>query len=128
MTERQFQAWIAVRARERGWRLQFHVLRAQVEGRWVTNTSSRGVPDLWLLRPTTGQLVVLEVKKWGGRPTPEQNEWIAALQQVPGVEAYLVSPRDAEQVLELLGPPDHLTELSGPDTVGVPDREDHRLD
>lgn len=104
LSEKQFQAWIVVRARRLGWVRQFHVLRAQVENRWVTNTSSPGVPDLWLLRPP--QLVVLEVKRWGGKPTPEQVAWIAGLQRVPGVEAFIVDPSDAEDVLDLLAPLD----------------------
>jgi len=106
MSEAQFQAWIVERATELGWRLQFHVLRSQVKGgRWVTNTSSPGVPDLWLLRPSTGQLVVLEVKAWDGKPSDEQKRWVAGLQRVPGVEAYIVGPADAEAVLRLLARP-----------------------
>lgn len=105
MTEAQFQAWIIVQAKAAGWVLQFHVLRGQVKGQWLTNTSTRGVPDLWLLRPSTQQLVVLEVKSHRGRPTPEQRQWIAALQLVPGVEAYVVSPMDARDVLDLLARP-----------------------
>lgn len=105
MSEKQYQAWIVEKARAAGWVLQFHVLRARVGDTWVTNTSSRGVPDLWLLRPDTGQLVVLEVKKRGGKPTDEQLAWIAGLQRVPGVEAYVVSPGDANDVLALLARP-----------------------
>ena len=100
MSEKQFQAWCVVRARRLGWTRQFHILRAQVKGVWVTNTSVPGVPDLWLLRPP--RLVVLEIKRWGGKPTPEQSSWIAGLQRVPGIDAYVVSPADAEEVLDLL--------------------------
>ncbi len=96
ISEKQFQAWVVNRARERGWTRQFHVLRAQVQGRWLTSTSTPGVPDLWLLRPP--QLVVLEVKSWGGKATPEQIKWIAGLQRVPGIEAFVVSPADAAEV------------------------------
>jgi hypothetical protein len=103
VTEAQFQAWVVRRARERGWQQQFHVLRAQVkDGRWLTSTSTPGVPDLWLLRPP--QLVVLELKRWGGKATPEQAKWIAGLQKVPGIEAFVVSPEHAEDVLDLLAP------------------------
>ena len=106
MSEAQYQGWIIEQAQAAGWVLQFHVLRGQVKGgQWVTNTSSRGVPDLWLLRPSTGQLVVLEVKAWRGRPTPEQLQWVAGLQSVPGVEAFIVGPADAADVLDLLARP-----------------------
>ncbi len=100
MTERQYQSWIELRARERGWALQFHVLRSQVQGRWVTNTSSVGVPDLWLLHPG-GAFLVLEVKSEKGKPTPEQKQWVASLQGA-GVAAYVVRPSDAKAVLAKL--------------------------
>jgi hypothetical protein len=106
MTEAQFQAWVVEKATQAGWVLQFHVQRAQVKGgRWVTNTSTPGVPDLWLLRPATGQLVVLELKAQRGRATPEQQAWVAGLQQVPGVEAFIVRPSDAPELLHLLAAP-----------------------
>lgn len=100
ISEKQFQAWVVRRARERGWARQFHVLRAQVQGVWVTNTSAPGVPDLWLLRPP--RLIVLELKRWGGKATDEQSAWIAGLQKVPGVDAFVVDPGDAADVLDLL--------------------------
>lgn len=110
VTEDQYQAWICERATEAGWALQFHVERAQVKGgRWVTNTSTPGVPDLWLLRPTTGQLVVLEVKRQRDQTSAErraqQAAWVSGLQRVPGVEAYVVRPSDARDVLDLLARP-----------------------
>jgi hypothetical protein len=101
LTEKQFQTWIERRARERGWVRQFHVLRAQVkDGRWLTSTSTPGVPDLWLLRPP--RLVVFECKRWGGKPTDDQKAWIAGLQKVPGIDAYVVDPSHADEVLDLL--------------------------
>lgn len=109
MSEDQYQAWIVEKATTAGWVLQFHVRRAQVKGRWLTNTSSPGVPDLWLLRPSTGQLVVLEVKQEQDGTSAErraqQAQWIAGLQAVPGVEAYVVRPTDAAEVLALLARP-----------------------
>lgn len=100
MSEVQYQAWIVEQATARLWAHQFHVRRAQVKGVWLTNTSSSGVPDLWLLRPP--RLVVLEVKKWGGKPSDEQLGWVAGLQRVPGIDAYVVDPSDAADVLDLL--------------------------
>lgn len=110
MTEAQWQAWIVERATAAGWVLQFHVERSQVKGgRWITNTSSPGVPDLWLLRPSTGQLVVLEVKAQRDKTKPErraqQRAWVHGLQQVAGVEAYEVRPSDASELLLLLARP-----------------------
>lgn len=108
-TELEYQAWIVREALARGWVQQFHVERSQVKGgRWITNTSTPGVPDLWLLRAATRQLVVLEVKRERDTTPPErrlqQAAWIAGLQQVPGVDAYIVKPSDAAAVLDLLDP------------------------
>lgn len=109
LSEAEYQAWICQRATDAGWVLQFHVERAQVRGRWLTNTSSPGVPDLWLLRPSTGQLVVIEVKRQRDQTPPErraqQAAWIGGLQQVEGVEAYIVKPSEFRDVLALLARP-----------------------
>lgn len=100
MAENQYQSWIELRARERGWALQFHVMRSQVKGRWVTNTSAVGVPDLWLVHPG-GAILVFEVKSEKGKATPEQLQWIASLQNA-GVAAYVVRPSDAVAVMAKL--------------------------
>lgn len=109
LSEAEYQAWICQRATDAGWALQFHVERAQVKGRWITNTSSPGVPDLWLLRPSTKQLVVIEVKRQRDTTPRErrmqQAAWIACLQQIAGVEAYVVKPSDYIEVLALLAQP-----------------------
>ena len=105
LSETEWQEWVVARATERGWEVCHH-RPAMVRGRWITNTSSPGFPDLTLLRASTGQLVFLELKRErGSKMKPGQAEWIAGLQQVPGVEAYIVKPSDAADVLELLGPP-----------------------
>lgn len=103
LVEDEWQAWIEVMARRRGWTLQFHVRRAQVKGAWITNTSSPGVPDLWLLRGAPApRLIVLECKSERGRTSDEQLAWIAGL-QAAGIPAYIVKPSDAAEVLALLG-------------------------
>jgi hypothetical protein len=99
LTEAQFQAEVMRVAVEHGWRTM-HVGRARVGRKWVTPTSTNGWPDLTLLRPP--QLVCLELKRVGGTVRPGQREWIEALQQVPGVEAYIVGPEDAHEVWHLL--------------------------
>lgn len=105
MTEAEFQRQVMRIAADYGWSV-VHIGRARVGKRWVTPTRGpggevvRGFPDLVLLRPP--QLVFLELKKAGGRPTPEQREWVAALQRVDGVEAYIVDPTDADDVWALL--------------------------
>lgn len=105
LLEDQWQAWCEVQAWSAGWARQFHVRRAQVKGRWLTNTSSPGVPDLWLVNPIQGRMLVLECKAQDGRPSVEQLEWIADLQTVPGIDAVIVRPSDAIALLKLLAPP-----------------------
>lgn len=109
MTEAEFQRWVLKQLALGGWPLVFHVLRARVKGgRWVTNTSTPGVPDVWACRPDTGQLTVLELKRSRlahDAPTADQAAWIAGLQQVRSVEAYVASPEDAEELLHLLARP-----------------------
>lgn len=105
ISEAAYQTWIEHTATGLGWALQFHVRRSQVKGRWVTNTSSPGVPDLWLCHPGHGALLVLEVKAERGAPSPEQLQWIASLQRVPGVRAYVVRPSQAPKVVGLLADP-----------------------
>lgn len=106
MTEAEFQRWVVDQAKAAGWTVN-HTYRARTGkgGAWRTTATSVGFPDLTLLRASTGQLVFLELKAPGGRSTPEQRAWVAGLQQVEGVEAYIVSPADAHEVLALLARP-----------------------
>jgi hypothetical protein len=89
-----------------GW-LSMHVARSLVnrggQKHWVTNTiGTPGPPDLWMVNPRLGALLVLETKSRRGKATAEQLAWIAALQTVTTVEAYVVGPRDAHDVLAIL--------------------------
>lgn len=105
LSEAQFQAWVVKNAKAKGWMVS-HVAPAQRRaGKWTTPTTP-GWPDVFCLRPQTGQLVALELKRHKGKATPAQNGWIAGLQQVPGVEAFVVSPTDAAAILDLLDWPD----------------------
>jgi len=45
----------------------------------------RGFPDIVVVKPS--ELVCIELKKKGGRPTPEQMEWVRLLDSLPGVRA-----------------------------------------
>jgi hypothetical protein len=44
----------------------------------------KGVPDIILIKPPHGQFVGLEVKRQGGRLSPEQKEFAAACQSRGG--------------------------------------------
>jgi hypothetical protein len=99
VTEKALQQMIVSRASVLGWR-HAHVEPGQVKGgRWITGTAA-GFPDLWLVRD--GRLLVFEIKRERGTLRPGQQEWIDALDAVPGVTARIVRPSDIEAVIDLL--------------------------
>lgn len=69
MTEAQLQDAIRDLAKLRGW-LFFHP--------YDSRRSTPGWPDLFLVHPRTGQIVVAELKSASGRLSPAQQQWIAA--------------------------------------------------
>ena len=83
ITEAQLQAAVVELARFFGWR-HYHAFDSR--------RSARGWPDLVLCRPP--RLVFVELKSAGGRLTPEQRDWLAALAGVPGIEAGVWRPAD----------------------------------
>lgn len=106
-TEQELQKRITRLAKEFGW-LVNHTYRARLEdGTWRTTTTAKGWPDLVLVHPGWGRIVVLEVKGPKGRSSPEQQRWVAAFQAVaaaaPGVvHAFVVAPVDFPNVSRLL--------------------------
>ena len=62
--------------------------------------SYAGFPDVTLCRAST--LWFLELKREGGRVTATQKEWIDALQEVAGVRAAVIYPRDLDRLRDLL--------------------------
>jgi hypothetical protein len=111
LTEKQWQTRVDRYARDRGW-LTCHVFPGQVAaGRFITTTSAPGFPDWWAVRD--GRLLVLEFKTEGAPPSTikaEQKRWVKALQEVPGVRAYVVRPSDWPRVQRLL---DHIPTTEG---------------
>jgi hypothetical protein len=78
-----------------GWKWIHHRPARRANGKWTTPTqgnSSRGFPDLIAVRPP--RMLAIELKRKGGRVTPEQKEWISDLAAC-GVEAHILwMPRD----------------------------------
>jgi hypothetical protein len=106
-SETEWQRWIVVEARARGW-AAWHFQPARVGGgrnggpvRWMTPGNRPGFPDLVLLRPP--RLVFLECKRQKGWEWKRgQRETLLALQACSGVEAWMVQPRDWPDVIDLL--------------------------
>jgi len=67
---------------------------------WRSKRSAEGFPDLLIVETRTvpPTLYCLELKTATGAVTPAQEAWLAALAQVPGVEARLVRPQDLAEV------------------------------
>ena len=68
---------------------------------WHHNADSRratpGLPDILAVRG--GRLLAWELKTEKGRVRPEQQRWIEALAEVPGVEARIVRPDSLDDLL-----------------------------
>lgn len=82
MTEALLQDAILAYAEMMGWRW-YHP--------FISVNSGAGYPDLTLVR--NGRLVFAELKGPRGKLSPAQQEWLALLGTVPGVEAYLWTPQ-----------------------------------
>jgi hypothetical protein len=57
----------------------------------VGDIECKGWPDLFLAHARTGRLLAVEVKKELGKPTPEQEQWLAVLSAC-GVESMILRP------------------------------------
>jgi hypothetical protein len=75
-----------------GWRpsLTYHTLRSK--------GSQSGFPDRVLIRD---RLIVVELKREQGKPTPAQKEWLDGFAAV-GVETYLWRPGDLDEIATVL--------------------------
>lgn len=91
MRERDWQAMVTAAAQHLGY-LAYHTHDAR--------RSQPGYPDLCLVRGE--RLVFLELKTERGRVRPEQQVWLDALSQVPGVVAMVARPSQWDDVLEIL--------------------------
>lgn len=67
---------------------------------WTSIHSPAGFPDLVLVRPP--RLIFAELKARNRHPTRRQEEWLADLRSVPGIETYLWRPDDLGEIERLL--------------------------
>jgi hypothetical protein len=91
ISERDLTAYVRDVARTCGW-LRYHT--------WKSIHSPAGFPDEVLVRPP--RLVFAELKSASGRLKPEQEAWLEALQQVPGVDVFVWRPDDMDEIAEAL--------------------------
>jgi hypothetical protein len=91
ISERDLTNYVRDLARACGWR-RYHT--------WLSKHSPAGFPDEVLVRPP--RLVIAELKSASGRLKTEQEGWLEALRQVPGVEVFVWKPDDMDEILEVL--------------------------
>jgi len=91
ISERDLTGYVRDCARRFGW-LRFHT--------WLAKHSQAGFPDEVLLRPP--RLIFAELKSERGKLKPDQEAWLDALRQVPGVEVYLWRPDSMDEIAKVL--------------------------
>lgn len=105
MTEAQFQRHVIHYAQACGWRVaHFRAVRVQrSNGKTYHETpvaaDGRGFPDLILVRGR--RLIAIELKAGKNKPTPEQRQWLDALEQA-WVPSYVYYPEDWQEIMDLL--------------------------
>lgn len=96
IAERDLQQAVIDTARTFAWTVA-HFRAAQTSKGWRTPVAAdgKGFPDLVLAHPD-GRLIFAELKRLGGRITPEQARWLELLRQVADanelVEAHVWTP------------------------------------
>lgn len=91
ITEKAFESQVKDLAKLFGWKYS-HT--------WRSIHSPAGFPDCIMTRE--GRLVIAELKREGGQPTPEQYFWLVELSKVDCAEIYLWYPSDFDKIAELL--------------------------
>jgi hypothetical protein len=93
MTEKDVERHVRDATKQFGW-LRYHTHRSDF--------SPAGFPDEVLLRPP--RMVVAELKGRGKDPSDKQQEWLDYFAQIPGVEVYVWSPDDFDEIDRTLAP------------------------
>lgn len=104
VSESAFQEAVIALSRMHGWRVAHfrpvQAYRKDGTARWLTpvQADGAGFPDLCMAR--NGQVVFAELKRVGGRVTPEQRVWLDALSGAVG--AYVWTPDDWDEIEAVL--------------------------
>jgi hypothetical protein len=102
MPEYAWQALLVDLAHAGGWRvMSIRPPKRDPDGRSrsTMGADGKGWPDLTCVRP--GRLVVIECKRVGERPRPEQRRWLDDL-AAAGAEAYVWTPLDEPEARRVL--------------------------
>ena len=101
ITEDEFMRQVLELAKLRGWRTaHFRPARTKTGWRTAVSGDGKGFPDLILLRGN--RMIVAELKVGNNTATPEQEAWIDAFAEVPGVLAFIWHPEDWPEIETVL--------------------------
>lgn len=89
MTEDEFTRWFLELCQLTGWSYRYHTHDSR--------KSDKGWPDWVLGRPSTGEIMFVELKGWRGRATRDQKKWLGFLESV-GLETHLWYPADRDVI------------------------------
>ena len=102
MKEQQFLNNIVQLAHLHGWMVA-HFRPAKTDKGWRTPVSAdgKGFPDLLLIHPQRGKLLVIEVKIPPNHLSEEQKDWIDWFQEA-GVSVIIAKPEDWDYIVRTL--------------------------
>lgn len=94
MSEKQFQGQVEKLARDCHF-ITYHT--------WNSQKSVAGFPDLIMINPYRGDLVVAELKTERGKLSPYQWNWLETFRSVKGPpRVFLWRPSDADEIFDVL--------------------------
>lgn len=106
MNEKDLQSIVMNLARRYGWMIHHDLPAMSRTGKWATwQQGDVGFPDLLLVHPNKGQMLVIELKSERGKTTTSQDNWLAAF-SLAGIETYVIKPSDLEFITQRLTRPD----------------------
>jgi hypothetical protein len=106
MTEATLKSAVISVARMAGWLIHHDLPAMSRAGRWATHVEGDvGFPDLVLVSPHHGQIMVVELKAEKGKVTTSQQNWLDSF-DLSGIENHVVRPSDLEFITHRLTRPD----------------------
>lgn len=102
ISEEDLLTFVLDAAKRGGW-FKCHFRPAQTAKGWRTPLQGdSGFPDVVLVHGELQRCVFAELKSRRGSLRPDQELWIDALKQVPGVEVYVWKPADMSEIKDVL--------------------------
>ena len=98
MTETELKNAIIELAGWTGWLVHHDLPALDKRGAWRTHVQGDvGFPDLLMLHPRKGKMLVAELKGDKGKTTPEQDSWLSAF-RAAGIAAEVWRPKDWDAI------------------------------